>query len=91
MPDVALAERLRVVGQAAGLDALGFAAAMPFESTRDDLVERKAAGLHGGMQFTYRRPEVSTDPSRALPGARAIVVAALGYLGEEPGLSLIHI
>ena len=63
MPDVALAERLRTVGRSAGLDALGFAAATPFTSTRDDLVQRKAEGLHGGMQFTYRDPERSTDPS----------------------------
>jgi epoxyqueuosine reductase len=31
------------------------------------------------MQFTYRNPARSTDPSRALPSARAIVVAALAY------------
>ena len=76
MPDVVLAERLRAVGQAAGLDALGFAAATTFTSTRDDLVERKAAGLHGGMQFTYRDPERSTDPGRILSGARTLVVGA---------------
>ncbi len=74
MPDVALAERLRAVGRAAGLDALGFAEATPFTSTRDDLEQRKAAGLHGGMQFTYRDPARSTDPGRILAGARSLVV-----------------
>jgi epoxyqueuosine reductase len=31
------------------------------------------------MQFTYRNPDRSTDPDRALAGARAIVVGALAY------------
>jgi epoxyqueuosine reductase len=31
------------------------------------------------MAFTYRRPERSTDPGRALPGARSIVVGARSY------------
>ena len=35
--------------------------------------------MHGGMAFTYRRPERSSDPGRALPGARAIVVGARSY------------
>ena len=84
MPDLALADRLRAVGRAAGLDALGFAEAVPFTRTRDDLVERKAAGLHGGMQFTYRNPERSTDPGRILPGARSLVVGARSYRRQAP-------
>lgn len=84
MPDVALADRLRSVGRTAGLDALGFTEALPFEGTRRDLVERKAAGLHGGMQFTYRNPERSTDPQRILPGARSLVVGARSYRRQPP-------
>jgi epoxyqueuosine reductase len=84
MPDAALAERLRAVGQAAGLDALGFAPATPFTTTRDDLVQRKAAGLHDGMQFTYRDPDRSTDPGRILPGARTLVVGARSYRRAAP-------
>ena len=66
---------LRAAGAAAGLDAVGVAPAEPFLGTRAHLEERKAAGLHGGMQFTYRRPERSTDPAphaagRPLPGGR---------------------
>jgi epoxyqueuosine reductase len=67
------------VGRAAGLDAVGVASAQPFTSTRRDLEERKAAGLHGGMHFTYGKPDRSTDPSRALPGAQALVVGAKSY------------
>ena len=87
MPDVALAERLRAVGREAGLDALGFADAVPFESTRDDLAQRKAAGLHGGMQFTYRDPDRSTDPRRILDGARTLVVGARSYRRATPAPS----
>lgn len=54
-------------------------------STRDDLEERKAAGLHGGMQFTYRNPARSTDPARTLPGARSLVVGARRYASSATG------
>jgi epoxyqueuosine reductase len=84
VPDLALADRLRAVGREAGLDALGFAEAAPFTRTRDDLVERKAAGLHGGMAFTYRNPERSTDPGRILDGARSLVVGARSYRRQAP-------
>jgi epoxyqueuosine reductase len=70
---------LRAAGEAAGLDALGVAPAGVFDRTRVDLETRKADGLHGGMQFTYRRPERSTDPQRTLPGARTLVVGARRY------------
>ena len=80
----ALVDRLRAVGRDAGLDALGFAVAEPFTSTRDDLLERKAAGLHGGMQFTYRDPARSTDPGRILDGARTLVVGARSYRRAAP-------
>ena len=64
------------MGLAAGLDALGVAPAGLFLETRRHLRERKAAGLHGGMYFTYGNPDRSTDPSTSLPGARALVVGA---------------
>jgi len=83
--DSPLFDRLRAAGRAGGLDALGFAAAEPFTSTRDDLVERKAAGLDGGMQFTYRDPDRSTDPGRILTGARTLVVGARSYRRAAPG------
>lgn len=76
-------EALAAIGRAAGLDAVGVAPAEPFERTRRDLEQRKARGLAAGMQFTYRRPERSTNPRRALPGARALVVGALSYAHES--------
>jgi epoxyqueuosine reductase len=67
------------LGRRHGLDAVGVAPATVFATTRRHLEGRKAAGLHGGMRFTYLRPERSCDPAAALPGARALVVAARGY------------
>ncbi len=63
----------------AGLDAVGIAEAAPFLATRTHLKDRRDAGLHGGMHFTYADPDRSTDPDRALPGARSLVVGARSY------------
>ena len=76
VPDVA---DLVALGRAQGLDAVGVAPATPFATTRRHLERRKAAGLHGGMAFTYRRPQRSADAGAALPGARALVVGARSY------------
>lgn len=73
------AAELKALGRDAGLDAVGVTAAEPFLGTRHDLHERRSAGLHGGMSFTYRNPERSTDPERAVEGARSIVVGARSY------------
>jgi epoxyqueuosine reductase len=74
-----LADEILALGRDAGLDAVGIAPAEPFMSTRSDLEARRAAGLHGGMQFTYRNPARSTDPSATVAGARSLVVGALSY------------
>ena len=80
-----LGEELLGLGRSAGLAAVGIASAEVFESARRDLIERRGRGLHGGMQFTFRNPERSTDPRRLLPGARALVVGAWGYRRSENG------
>ncbi len=72
------------VGLDAGLARVGVASAEPFVESRLALETRKAAGLHGGMQFTYRNPTRSTDPSATLPGVRSLVVGALAYAVDEP-------
>jgi epoxyqueuosine reductase len=79
-----LSEVLIDIGRRAGLCAVGVTTADVFEGTRSDLVERRLRGYEGGMQFTYRNPDRSTDPGRILPGARALVVGAWSYRHEEP-------
>lgn len=78
------ADDVMAAGLAAGLDAVGIAPADPFESTRATLVDRREQGLHGGMEFTYRNPDRSTDPGRTVNGARSLVVGALGYWSATP-------
>jgi epoxyqueuosine reductase len=81
--DRVLTDRVLEALTGVGLVA-GVARAERFEGTRRDLETRKAAGLHGGMAFTYRNPARSTDPGRALDGAQSLVVGALGYLRDRP-------
>jgi epoxyqueuosine reductase len=78
-----LALQLRRRGAEAGMAAVGIAPATAMATTRLVLEERKAAGLSGGMQFTYRNPARSTEPGRILTGAAALVVGAWPY-GETP-------
>ena len=84
VPSVPDLEELRALGLASGLDAVGVAPATPFVATRRHLEARKAAGLHGGMGFTYRNPARSTDPGAAVAGARALVVGARAYHQSAP-------
>jgi epoxyqueuosine reductase len=66
-----------------GITHLGVAPAGVLERARTELHRRRAAGLHADMAFTYRNPDRSTDPDRAVPGARSILVAARPYLAEQ--------
>ncbi len=75
---------ITAAGLAAGLDAVGVASAAPFTHTKTQLLRRRAEGLHGGMAFTYRNPERSTNPSRTVSGARSLVVGALSYQPASP-------
>ena len=70
---------LLAVGRENGLHAVGVADALIQEPARSVLTVRKAAGLAGDMQFTYRNPSRSTDPETALPGARSIIAGAWAY------------
>jgi epoxyqueuosine reductase len=79
-----LADELSSLARASGLDAVGITGAEPFESTRRHLEDRKAAGLHGGMHFTYGDPGRATDPAGSVPGARALVVGARSYRRAPP-------
>jgi len=84
MPQPVPLEELEAIAASAGIEHLGVAQVQVFTETRRTLLERREEGLHGGMQFTYRNPERSTDPERILPGARSLIVAAMPYLAETP-------
>jgi epoxyqueuosine reductase len=78
-------EELRRLAATHGIAHLGVAPASVMERARRALHERKAAGLDAGMQFTYRNPDRSTDPQRAVDGARSVIVGARSYLlDDEP-------
>ena len=77
---------VRAAATNAGIDAVGVTDAAPFLPARRAIVERKAAGLHAGMWFTYGRPERSTEPGRILDGAQSIVVCARTYRGVSAHL-----
>jgi epoxyqueuosine reductase len=83
-PDAELADAVCALGMSAGLVAVGCASAEPFDDVRDVLEERREAGLNGGMQFTYRNPARSTDPSRSLAGVQTLVVGAWPYPAGDP-------
>ncbi len=71
------------MARAHGIEHIGVAPATVLERARTALHERKAAGLHAGMEFTYRNPDRSTDPARAVEDARSIIVAARPYQADE--------
>ncbi len=77
-----IADRL----SSAGISHVGVCDASVLDDARRALQDRKQRGLDGGMGFTYRNPERSTDPRRAVPGAQSIIVAARPYLpaGLDP-------
>jgi epoxyqueuosine reductase len=79
-----LVATLQAIGIEAGLTAVGVCAARAWDHTRSTLESRRAEGLHGGMNFTYRKPARSADPSRILRNARSLVVGAWPYAQRPP-------
>ena len=78
---------LLALAEQSGLDAVGVASAEPFADAQVALEERRARGLASSMQFTYRNPKRSCDPSVALPGAKSLIVGALRYEGSSGAAS----
>jgi len=81
---VASTQELCDIGIRAGLCAVGTTSAEPFADVRAEIERRRDAGLHGGMQFTFRNPARSTDPQQTLPGATTLVVGAYDYQRVAP-------
>lgn len=82
-----LRDRLFAVLDRHGCVGRGVASAEPFPQARRSLEEAVASGRSGGLSFTFRHPEVASDPSASFPWARSLVVAAHAYLpdGGSPG------
>ena len=78
------ADQLIALGLASGLHRVGVTGADVLKRARDVLTERKSLGLHNEMQFTYRNPIRSTDPTSTMPTARSIIVGARSYATEMP-------
>ena len=76
-------DEVRDVARRHGIDHVGVAPAGVLHRARRAITDRIDGGLDAGMQFTFRNPQRSTDPSRAVPGARSIIVAARSYLAED--------
>jgi epoxyqueuosine reductase len=66
-----------------GVTHVGVTTAGVLTRARTAIRERRAAGLDAGMGFTYRDPVRSTDPRRAVPDARSVIVAARPYLTAD--------
>ena len=87
-PDASTAE-LRELSSNLGLVGFGVSRARFYNNVAHILAERDAAGLRDSMAFTYRNPARSCDPARELPGAHAVVSAALDYAQAGVG-ALAH-
>ena len=76
-------EEITTTLAADGITHVGVTTADVLVETRSALYDRRERGLHGAMGFTYRNPDRSTDPTRAVPGARSVIVAARPYLTAD--------
>jgi len=82
--DPAYLAELRRIGLEAGLDRFGVTDASVLDRARAAIDHRLTTGLADTMGFTFRNPERSTDPGRAVRDARSVIVGALSYqVGEE--------
>ena len=72
------------LGREAGAQFVSVAPPSVMERAREALIDRKSTGLSDTMEFTFRNPERSTDPGRAVSGARAVIVAAMPYGTDTP-------
>jgi epoxyqueuosine reductase len=77
-------DELRSLAASFGITHTGVAPATVMQRALDALVQRRDAGLHDGMAFTYKNPHRSTDPGRAVRDARTVFVGARPYLVDEP-------
>jgi len=78
-------ERLRKAAFRTGFHAAGVAPAALPEVERERLLRWIEEGKHGTMGWMASRAEARVDPSFLLPGARSMLMVALGYWpGNRP-------
>lgn len=65
-----------------GADRFGICSAEPFSEVGAIIGERVESGMHGGLGFTFSRPEVAVDIRRTFGWAERLVVLGRGYLPE---------
>lgn len=78
-PEPTLDEVLKRQSVVLGFSGFGVSAVRRHLNVLVVLNERKAAGIHDTMQFTYRNPTRSSNPSLILPGAKSIITVAYSY------------
>ncbi len=83
-PDGEYVAELTALTTPFGVTHTGVAPADVMVRAREAIHDRIDAGLVDGMQFTFKNPERSTDPGRAVAGAQSVFVAARPYLLDEP-------
>ncbi|MGI9666625.1 MAG: epoxyqueuosine reductase [Acidimicrobiia bacterium] len=79
-------EALEQVAESSGA-MLGVTDLAPFDDVKTDIESRKAAGQDGSLGFTYRDPELSTQPKQSFPWAESIIVVAVPYLRPGDGIA----
>ena len=85
VPDDEYLARLGALCAPFGVTRTGVCDAGVLVEARAAIHDRLARGLDGGLAFTFKNPERSTDPGRAVEGARSVFVAARPYLlDDEP-------
>lgn len=87
MDSALLKAELADIADQHSIDRIGFCTAAVFDDVRQTLHDRKAEGLSADMAFTYRNPDRATDPQRALPDARSLVVGARSYRRQQQSSS----
>ena len=82
-PETVTTESLTEYAIELGIDAVGVAAAVPYERAEAAIKERLARGLFADLKFTMTRTDVSCHPERAVEGAVSVVSFALSYWQPE--------
>ena len=77
-----LRSRLAAIGEAAGLDRIGFAGTEAFTQVELSMRRRRENGMSAELGFTYNDPAVASTPRASFPWAKTLVVGASSYLPE---------